>query len=134
MCSTITAIFAHARTFIIIANSSVDNLRLSWLLCSGIQVENQTIYPYFEGRKEKKSRQTLKRSIQEEWCGNNIFFEAPLLTIQNQDKFHSKSLVLVHGMRGKLFPMKKRKIGKAFKDDIMTSRKKKLFFQILWKV
>ena len=35
------AIFAHGRTFIIIANSSVDNLRLSWLLCSSIQAENQ---------------------------------------------------------------------------------------------
>ena len=35
------AIFAHGRTLIIIANSSVDNLRLSWLLCSCIQAENQ---------------------------------------------------------------------------------------------
>ena len=106
MCnSTITAIFAHARTFIIIANSSVDNLRLSWLLCSGIQVENQLFTPILRVEKKKK---TLKRSIQEEWCGNNIFFEAPLLTIQNQDKFHSKSLVWSMRDGRKLFPMKKK--------------------------
>ena len=35
---------------------------------------------------------------------------------------------------GKLFPMKKRKIGKAFKDDIMTSRKKNCFSKFYGKV
>ena len=125
MCSTITAIFAHARTFIIIANSSVDNLRLSWLLCSGIQVENQLFTPILRVEKKKK---TLKRSIQEEWCGNNIFFwsASPNYSKPRQISFKKFGFGPWHA-GGKLFPMKKRKIGKAFKDDIMTSRKKNVF-------
>ena len=50
-------IFAHGRTFIIIANSSVDNLRLSWLLCSSIQAENQLFTSAFaEERCMKKGQ------------------------------------------------------------------------------
>ena len=132
MCSTITAIFAHARTFIIIANSSVDNLRLSWLLCSGIQVENQLFTPILRVEKKKK---TLKRSIQEEWCGNNIFFEAPLLTIQNQDKFHSKSLVLVHGMRErKTISHEKKKNREGIQGRYYDVKKKKCFSKFYGKV
>ena len=132
MCSTITAIFAHARTFIIIANSSVDNLRLSWLLCSGIQVENQTIYPYFEGRKEKKQTDPKKKYSRRMMRKQHIFWSAsPNYSKPRQISFKKFGFGPWHA-GGKLFPMKKRKIGKAFKDDIMTSRKKK-FFQNLWK-
>ena len=104
MCSTITAIFAHARTFIIIANSSVDNLRLSWLLCSGIQVENQLFTPIL--RVEKKKKDPKKKYSRRMMRKQHIFWS--LCSIQNQDKFHSKSLVWSMRDGRKLFPMKKK--------------------------
>ena len=122
MCSTITAIFAHARTFIIIANSSVDNLRLSWLLCSGIQVENQLFTPILRVEKKKKQTDPKKKYSRRMMRKQHIFWSAsPNYSKPRQISFKKFGFGPWHA-GGKLFPMKKRKIGKAFKDDIMTSR------------
>ena len=125
-----TAIFAHGRTFIIIANSSVDNLRLSWLLCSGIQVENQLFTPILRVEKKKKQQLDIdpkKKYSRRMMRKQHIFWSAsPNYSKPRQISFKKFGFGPWHAGR-KLFPMKKRKIGKAFKDDIMTSRKKNVF-------
>ena len=98
-----------------------------------------TIYPYFEGRerknekKKKKDGGWTKRSIQEEWCGNNVkcacesrlslFLKKYLLLYSNHDKFWVKNLI--HSWWENCFPWKI-KVFLSFQGHFSIAQLKKL--------